>query len=109
MNNSKALQDDNGKLEVRLCMACACVRLVASFQPGGNCKGHFIHMNYVNKVTLLFKGPRRGRVTACLSVSGRWSNDYRPVVLSTISTDCHYVYQSNAFFNKKHRRKAFVL
>lgn len=25
MNNSKALQDDNGKLEVRLCVACVCV------------------------------------------------------------------------------------
>lgn len=25
MNNSKALQDDNGKLEVRLCVVCVCV------------------------------------------------------------------------------------
>lgn len=25
MNNSKVLQDDNGKLEVRLCVACVCV------------------------------------------------------------------------------------
>lgn len=98
MNNSKASQDDNGKLEVRLCMACACVRLVASLQPGGDCKGLFIHMNYVNKVTLLFKGLRSGRVTACLAVSGRWSNDYGSVVLSTISTDCHGVDQSNAVF-----------
>lgn len=49
MNNSKALQDDNGKLEVRLCVACVCVcvcvRLVDSFGPGGNSKGFFIHIN----------------------------------------------------------------
>lgn len=55
MNNSKTLQDDNGKLEVRLCVACECAGLVDSFQPGGNSKRLFIHINYVNKVTLLFK------------------------------------------------------
>lgn len=57
MNNAEALQDDNGKLEVRLFVTCVCVRvrLVDSFQPGGNCKGLFIHINYVNKVTLPLK------------------------------------------------------
>lgn len=32
-----------------------CVGLVDSFQPGGNCKGLFISINYVNEVTLLVK------------------------------------------------------
>lgn len=89
MNNSEALQDDNGKLEVRLFVACVCacvcVRLVDSFQPGGNCKRLFIHISYVNKVTLLFKVAKWGRVTGNLAISGRWSNDYRSVVMSTFS------------------------
>lgn len=78
MNNSEALQDDNGKLEVRLCIACArvCVRLVDSFWPGGNCKGLFIHINYVNNLTLLFKVSKWRRVTGNLVISEWWSNDY---------------------------------
>lgn len=31
------------------------VRLVDSFWPGGNCKRLFIHINDVNKVTVMFK------------------------------------------------------
>lgn len=63
MNNSEALRDDNGKLEVRLCVAGVCGRLADSFQPGGNRKRLFIHIIYVNKMTLLFKVSERGRVT----------------------------------------------
>lgn len=33
MNNSKVLQDDNGKLEVRLCVACMCVCKISWFIP----------------------------------------------------------------------------
>lgn len=71
MNNSEALRDDNGKLEVRLCVAGVCRRLADSFQPGGNRKRLFIHIIYVNKMTLLFKVSERGRVTTNLDAAGR--------------------------------------
>lgn len=107
MNNSKALQDDNGKLEVRLCVACVCVcvRLVDSFQPGGNCKGLFIHMNYVNKVTLPFKVAKWGGVTADVVVSGRWSNDYRSVVMSTFSPTAISAISQSCFLGKLSKKE----
>lgn len=115
MNNSKALQDDNGKLEVRLCVACVCVcvwvRSVDSFQPGGNCKGLFIHINYVNKVTLLFKVAKWRRVTADLVVSGWWSNDYRSVVMSTLSQTAITAISQSWFLGKfggKKEKKALL-
>lgn len=85
MNNSEALRDDNGKLEVRLCVAGVCGRLADSFQPGGNRKRLFIHIIYVNKMTLLFKVSERGRVTTNLVAAGRQSDDYGSAVTSTVS------------------------
>lgn len=80
MNNSEALRDDNGKLEVRLCVAGVCGRLADSFQPGGTRKGLFIHIIYVNKTTLLFKVSEHGRVTSNLAAAGRRSDDYGSAV-----------------------------
>lgn len=74
MNNSEAL-DDNGKLEVRLCVAGVCGRLADLFQPRGSRKGLFIHIIYVNKMTLLFKVSEHGRVTTNLVAAGRQSDD----------------------------------
>lgn len=85
MNNSEALRDDNGKLEVRLCVAGVCGRLADSFQPGGNRKRLFIHIIYVNKMTLLFKVSERGRVTTNLVVVERQSDDYGSAVTSIVS------------------------
>lgn len=85
MNNSEALRDDNGKLEVRLCVAGVCGRLADSFQPGGNRKRLFIHIIYVNKMTLLFKVSERRRVTTNLVAAGRRSDDYDSAVTSTVS------------------------
>lgn len=85
MNNSEALRDDNGKLEVRLCVAGVCGRLADSFQPGGNRKRLFIHRIYVNKMTLLFKVSEQGRVTTNLVAAGRQSDDYSSAVTSTVS------------------------
>lgn len=85
MNNSEALRDDNGKLEVRLCVAGVRGRLADSFQPGGNRKRLFIHIIYVNKMTLLFKFSERGRVTTNLVAAGRQSDDYSSAVTSTVS------------------------
>lgn len=85
MNNSWALRDDNGKLEVRLCVAGVCGRLADSFQPGGNRKRLFIHIIYVNKMTLLFKVSEWGRVTTNLVAVERQSGDYGSAVTSTVS------------------------
>lgn len=75
MNNSEALRDDNGKLEVRLCVAGVCGRLADSFQPGGARKGLFSHRIYVNKTTLLFKVSEHARLTTNLAAAGRGSDD----------------------------------
>lgn len=83
MNNSEALRDDNGKLEVRLCVAGVCGRLADSFQPGGTRKGLFIHIIYVNKTTLLLKVSEHGRVTTNLAAAGRQSADYGSAVSPT--------------------------
>lgn len=83
MNNSEALRDDNGKLEVRLCVAGVCGRLADSFQPGGNRKGLFIHIIYVNRMTLLFKVSEHRRVTTNLTAAGRRSDDYGSAATST--------------------------
>lgn len=86
MNNSEALRDDNGKLEVRLCVAGVCGRLADSFQPGGTRKGLFIHIIYVNKTTLLFKVSEHGRVTTNLAAAGRQSADYGSAVTTVSPT-----------------------
>lgn len=72
MNNSDALRDDNGKLEVRLCVARVCGRLADLFQPGGNRKGLFIHIIYVNKMTLLFEVSEREQVTTGCREKTEW-------------------------------------
>lgn len=86
MNNSEALRDDNGKLEVRLCVAGVCGRLADSFQPGGTRKGLFIHIIYVNKTTPLFKVSEHGRVTTNLAAAGRQSADYGSAVTTVSPT-----------------------
>lgn len=84
---------------------CVCVRLVDSFQPGGNSKGLFIHINYVNKVTLLFKVRKWGRATADLAVSQRWSNDHGSVVMSTFSPTAIMPISQSCFLAKFRGKK----